>query len=107
DNLCAHGDRQLAIQRRRGLNEAAHIHCASLNRARRRRYLSGQYVGSYLDAGAASVVDRRHTLHFAVAQPATDDFQCVSDRNRVWFGADGEGSASAIRVVFLSATRVS
>ena len=67
DDLRGGCDRQLTIQARRGSRAAAELQRADLDSARRGQSVSGEYVGSHVDAGAAGFLDRRDSSASALA----------------------------------------
>ena len=72
DDLRDRRDYQLTIRAWQGACATTELQRADLDSARCGQPVSGEYVGSHLDAGAAGLLDRRHTSALALAQsPAT------------------------------------
>src|SRR5689334_9659503 len=107
DDLRARRDHQLQIRARQSFLSTVQLQRADLDRAWCGVSVSGEHVDHHVDAGAARVLDRGHSVVAPVAQPSSADSQPVTSRADWWTRADSESSVTGIRLVLVRATRIS
>src|SRR5215207_8783476 len=90
---------QLALQRRESFYCAAQLQCVDLNGVWSSESVSGEHLGSHLDAGAETLLDRRYSIPAALAQSSTPALKCFSNRVDLRACTERQGRTAAVRLV--------